>query len=115
MTHEVECGGGLPIELVMAEGALVPYGELRQICDELLRHVAQVDGDAFRIEHDYFWSIGASQRRNPYDRPNDFSIGQLTECWDNLRSRLGDPDDRLSYELVWLGELLIAIGERIVR
>ncbi|MEU4839908.1 hypothetical protein [Nocardia testacea] len=63
-------------------------------------------------------SVGRSTvstlRRRPdlcYNTPADLTIGQLSDSWEFLRTPLADPDDALTYHLVWLADILRAIGE----
>jgi hypothetical protein len=42
-------------------------------------------------------------------------MGQLSECIDQLARIAEDPEAAVSYGLVWLGDVVKAIGERTVR
>ena len=43
------------------------------------------------------------------------ALGQLSECLEHLGQLIYDPSSALSYELVWLAELLKSIGQEVVR
>jgi len=43
------------------------------------------------------------------------TIGQLTESLDNVERMVSDPDATLAYGLVWLSDVLRAVGEKVVR
>jgi hypothetical protein len=90
----------------------VTLDELRRTFELVLAHVAEVHGEEIVLRNDYFWSIPAAERYDPYAKPTELTVGQLSESWEWL-ARLDD-DSVLSYALVWLGEILIAIGQQEV-
>ena len=89
--------------------------ELRQAADEVLRHLEEIEGETIHFEKDLFWAIPHEQKWNPYTQPNEFTVGQLSECVDNIKRALRRPDQHVSYELVWLAEILGAAGSQTVR
>jgi|GEM_PF-1298237 len=90
------------------EGLTIATSELRDVFDRLLAHLESQNGASVTLTEDYYYSI-------PFPRIYDVSkpapeptIGQLTESWDNIHDR--DADSTITFELVWLGDLLKAIG-----
>jgi hypothetical protein len=73
----------------------------------------QVGGkkETFKILHDYYWWIVKEERYTPYNEPTNFTMGQLTMDWENLQETLEGKREATSLHLVWLGCILIAIGE----
>ena len=67
------------------------------------------------LEHDYFWSLLPPQLYDLNQSPDDRTIGQLSECLRNITNIVEDSSDVISYGLVWLAELLRAIGHEVVR
>jgi hypothetical protein len=63
---------------------------------------------------EYFWSIPPAELYDNYDPPRELTVGQLTESLANLRSVAADPDNAISYALVWLGDILRATGHKLV-
>ncbi|MFD4657140.1 hypothetical protein ACFWP2_16105 [Kitasatospora sp. NPDC058444] len=89
----------------------VSLAELRRSFDVLLRHVeASAAGDAVLLDQDYFWSIPPNALYDVTREPDELTIGQLSESWQHLRDVLADPDRTLGYHLVWLADVLRAIG-----
>jgi hypothetical protein len=88
--------------------------ELRTWFDILLEHVVDSAGEEIHPSHDYFRALTKEDRRNVYEEPTSTTIGQISECLDNLRGLVssGEP---ISYGFVWLAEVLRTIGEDIVR
>ncbi|NNG19603.1 hypothetical protein HJ590_08420 [Naumannella sp. ID2617S] len=64
------------------------------------------------IDKDYYWSLDGAEQFDVSSQPNHFTIGQLSECLTNLDEMRHDP---ISYGLVWLGEILRAVGVSVVR
>lgn len=99
----------------MTESDRISVHELRLMFDLLMQHLEGVVGGEIVLDKDFFWSISPDQLYDVYERPSEFSIGQLTECWSFLRGIVDEPESVTSYGLVWLAELLRAIGVSTVR
>jgi hypothetical protein len=67
------------------------------------------------LDKDYFWSIPPAEAYDVYNEPSNLTVGQLTECLDNLKVIVEDPSRSTSFALVWLGELMRAVGQGAVR
>jgi hypothetical protein len=89
---------------------------LQAVCVSLLEHVRSREGGEIRLEHDYFWQLTKEARYHVYEPPSEATatIGQLSECWDDLQSMLDDPSSRIGYGLVWAAEILRSIGEDVL-
>ncbi len=98
----------------MTERVTVDLGALRAVASALLDHLAELEGSEVALEHDMFWSVDPAVLFNVYAQPEGLSIGQLSESWENLR-RMVDDDRPLAYGLVWLADVLRAIGLEIVK
>ncbi|WP_030245720.1 hypothetical protein [Streptomyces sp. NRRL S-350] len=94
------------------EPLYVSLAELRRSFDVLMRHVEAAEaGDAVALDKDYFWSIPSDELYDVTREPDDLTIGQLSESWQHLRDLLADQDRALGYHLVWLADVLRAIGQ----
>jgi hypothetical protein len=80
-----------------------------------LGHLQDVEGQVVRLDKDFFWAISPEQANDVYNTPRDFTVGQLSECLGNLEAIVSDPTRATSFALVWLGELVKAIGHSVVR
>ncbi|MET9290922.1 hypothetical protein [Streptomyces sp. NPDC003077] len=99
---------------VTGEPLRVSLAELRRSVDLLLRHVEAVAaGDAVVMNQDHFWSVPADELYDVSKEPVDLMIGQLSESWQHLRNLLADEDRIVGYHLVWLADVLRAIGQDI--
>jgi hypothetical protein len=98
----------------VTERVVIDLSDLRAVAASLLDHLTELEGSEVSLEHDMFWSVGAPAIFNVYAQPEDLSIGQLSESWENLR-RMTDEDRSLTYGLEWLADVLRAIGLEIVQ
>jgi len=87
--------------------------DLRQICDRLIQNVKEKGIDSINLEVDYYWNIPQNQLYNPYQKPVDLDMGQLSDNWTELRKVLQSQKEPLGYHLVWLAAILRALGESI--
>lgn len=61
------------------------------------------------LREDYFYSFPSPGVYDVTHDPPEPTIGQLTETWGNLHGDR-DVDSTIGIELVWLGDLLRALG-----
>lgn len=99
----------------MADRLRVPVALLRRASELLLDHLESVEGDAILLDRDYFWAIAPEQLYDAYTEPSTFTVGQLSDCVENLERLLDDPSLSTSFALVWLAELLRGAGQMVVR
>lgn len=92
----------------------VPVDQLRQVFELLVAHVVKDAETDFPVSQDYFWSIPSPERYDVYNEPSELTIGQVSESWANLQSMLEDDSKTLGYGLVWLADVLRAIGDEAV-
>jgi hypothetical protein len=88
--------------------------ELRRVFELLMAHITKSGDGRLATSRDYFWSIPAPDRYDVYKEPNEFTIGQVSEAWENLRGMLEGRSEALGYGLVWLADVLRAIGDEEV-
>lgn len=93
----------------------IPVETLRRAAAILLDRLEAAEGSIVAIENDMFWVIAAEQRSNLYAEPTDFTVGQVTECLENLDRIVDNPSIATSYALVWLADVLRAAGETVVK
>jgi len=88
-------------------GLEIPLGQLREVFDRVLTHIEEQNGLTVSLTEDYFFSVPFPEIYDVGPEQPQLTIGQLTETWGNLQREL---DDTLTWEAVWLGDLLKAIG-----
>ena len=87
---------------------------LRRVSAILLDRLEELEGESLGIEQDLFWNVTPQDMYNLDRKPADLAIGQLSESLDWLKGVDEDPGLAISYGLVWLGEVLAALGYQYV-
>jgi hypothetical protein len=95
-------------------GLRIGLGELRAMTATLLRHLETLKSDEVEIPHDYFWHIPAADKYDVAKEPSDLTVGQLSDDWAELQRIQKREVEPLGYALVWLSNVLRAIGESTV-
>lgn len=98
----------------MTDAIEVPVDLLRRSAEVLLRHLGTVQGANVLLDSDYFWVVAAGQQNDIYSEPTEFTVGQISECLDNLKRILDDESTATSFALVWLADVLHAVGRAVV-
>jgi hypothetical protein len=90
--------------------------ELREIMDRLCSHLEEEGTDCVELDVDLYWFIQKEFVYNPYVHPDpeDFTLGQLSEDWDNLKGIRDGSSPSLGYALVWLASIIRRYGEQVV-
>ncbi len=97
----------------MSETTTVTVDELRRASEAMLDWLEQWAGESVEIDVDLFWWIDAKEVYNPYRNPKDLSIGSIDDSIDLLR-RIVDADEPIANGLVWLSQLLRAVGDTMM-
>ncbi|MET8331424.1 hypothetical protein [Streptomyces sp. NPDC005181] len=92
----------------------IPLDQLRHAFELVLRHVEASAGSTVTLEHDYFWSVPGDELYEVHNEPRAITIGQLSESWQHLEGLLADEDRVVSHHLVWLADVIRAIGQDTV-
>lgn len=98
----------------MSDGIEVRVDLLRRVSQVLFDHLESIEGPTINLDRDYFWDLMSEQIYDVYNQPTEFTIGQLSESLGHLEALVADPDDAIAFALVWLAQLLRAIGEKDV-
>ncbi|WP_405492215.1 hypothetical protein [Nocardia sp. NBC_00511] len=100
--------------VLMTEGQLhVSLAELRRSFNLLLDHLeAATDGGIIHLDQDYFWSIPQDELYDVTTVPSNLTVGQLSWSWEHLTDLLAEPDRAIGHHLVWLAEVLRAVGQK---
>ncbi|MEU3795554.1 hypothetical protein AB0F07_38180 [Streptomyces fructofermentans] len=80
-----------------------------------LRHIEASAGPTVTLEEDLFWSLSADELYDVGAEPRALTIGQLSESWQHLEDLLADTDRAVGYCLVWLADVIRAIGQDVPR
>lgn len=83
---------------------------LRAKFEALMDHVEEHLGTSISIAEDYFWSVPYPEIYDAASDPGTLTTGQISESLENLRRSIDEPELFVGYELVWLADVLRAIG-----
>jgi hypothetical protein len=97
----------------MGDGPEVPLAELREVIELLLAH-AERAGGSVTLEHDLFWELPPERRHDFGQEPAEHTVGRLSESWAHLTAMADDPDRVVGYGLVWLADVLRALGHQSI-
>jgi hypothetical protein len=93
------------------DSLVVDIAQLRRALAIGIDELQRTSGSVMRLEKDFFWAIPREERFNPYEQPETMTVGQLSELIGHVSALDSDPGRVTRQHLVWLGELLKAIGE----
>ncbi|MEV7323901.1 hypothetical protein [Streptomyces sp. NPDC093970] len=94
-----------------SEPLRIPLDQLRHAFELALQHIEASTGSTAVLERDYFWSVPGDEFYDVPNEPRTITIGQLSESWQHLEDLLADPDRAVGHHLVWLADVLRAIGQ----
>jgi hypothetical protein len=97
----------------MGEGPEIPLARLREVTELLLAHLERA-GASVALEHDLFWELPPEQRHDLGHEPAEHTLGALRESWAQLTAMADDPDRVVGYGLVWLADVLRALGHQSI-
>ncbi|MFG2439716.1 hypothetical protein [Streptomyces sp. NPDC048508] len=92
----------------------IPLDQLRYAFELALRQVEASAGNAVTLECDYFWSVPGAELYDVLSEPSALTIGQLSESWQHLEALLAGEDRAVVYHMVWLADVIRAIGQNIM-
>ncbi|MDA5282152.1 hypothetical protein [Streptomyces sp. Isolate_45] len=95
------------------EPVRIPIDQLRRALDVALRHIEASAGPTVTLEEDLFWSVPADELYSIGAEPRAFTIGELSESWQHLEDLLAHQDRAVGHHLVWLADVIRAIGQDV--
>lgn len=101
-------------ERMASDPLQIPLDQLRHAFELALRQVEASAGNAVTLERDYFWSVPGDELYDVLSEPSALTIGQLSESWQHLEALLADEGRAVGYHLVWLADVIRAIGQNTV-
>ncbi len=89
----------------------ISLSDLEKITEALFVKIKNSGYDRIEIADDYYWNISSESRYDPYKEPEEFTLGQLTDDWNELSKILENSTEPINYAFVWLAAILRKIGE----
>ncbi|TWG07641.1 hypothetical protein [Saccharopolyspora dendranthemae] len=94
--------------------SVVSVEDLRQVMNRALDNLQAQVGERVELDNDFFWSVPPELAYDVYTQPQpeQLTVGQLSESWSNL-ARLNEAAGEVpAYALVWLADVLKALGHQ---
>lgn len=85
--------------------------ELRTLTERLYDHLESSGSPDIEIPDVFYWSIPREGRRDQYDEPKEFTMGQTSEDLAQLRRIASGDAEPMGLGLVWLASVLREVGE----
>jgi hypothetical protein len=99
----------------MTDRIEISVDQIQSTLTTLLNHIRDHYGDTIEFTSDYFWSIPDAAKFDVYNKPEELTIGQVSEVCDHLAKLGTSPENLTTYHLHWFAQLLDAIAhEKIV-
>jgi hypothetical protein len=92
----------------------VTVEELEKITAILLERLRKAADKEVKLSTDYFWNVPTKELYDPYKKPKELDLGQLSDDMHELRRLLKD-DEAISYDLERLANILTAISNELAK
>jgi hypothetical protein len=99
----------------MSDPLQISTEQLRTAFETALTRLTEREGENITLERDYYWSVPPNELYNVYERPQELTIGQLSESWQYIQKLTEDPSAAIPHHLVWLADVLRALGHSETR
>lgn len=90
----------------------IDISALRKAVDMILSEIENEGIREVDLSKDYYWSIPADQRYDPYNSPKELTLGQLSEDWKETLRIVNESQPPAAYQLEWVSALLRYVAER---
>ena len=91
----------------------IELDEIRKAVLILINHVELKHGPTVDVDKDYYWHVQSAELYDPYSKPTDLTIGQISENATEIRQIISGERAPLSYGLVWIAAILRAVGDTV--
>ena len=87
----------------------INIAEIEKIAFLLLSKFKESKGDTIDLSHDFYWDIPSDELFNPYQEPQNMTLGQLSDDLSEIQ-RLNTSDSAIPYDLKRLASILTALS-----
>ncbi|KAA9156454.1 hypothetical protein FPZ12_027595 [Amycolatopsis acidicola] len=99
----------------MSDPLQISTQHLRAAFEAALTRLTEQEGENITLERDYFWSVPPNELYNVYEQPQELTIGQLSESWQNIQKLTEDTSAAIPQHLIWIADILRALGHSKTR
>jgi hypothetical protein len=83
---------------------------LEKVTSTLLSKLRESMGDTIELPYDYYWDIAMDDLYNPYQKPVDIVLGQLSDDLEEVRKLSVSDNDAIPYDLKRIASILTALS-----
>lgn len=83
--------------------------KLQWITSFLLLKLKEEKGNEIELQNDFYWDISEKELYNPYEKPQNISLGQLSDDLHEV-NRLLKSDDAITYDLKRISNIIKALS-----
>lgn len=94
--------------------SVVSVEVLRRVLNQALDNLQRQEGETVELAKDFFWAIPPEAAYDVYTQPDpeQLTVGQLSESWNNLAQLNARGEPVPPYALVWIADLVKALGHQ---
>ncbi len=85
---------------------------LERATTRLFEYLRETGRTSLEIGEDYYWHIPTDTRYDPFRKPEELTIGQLSDDWREISRIAQDEAEPVGFALCWLAALLERYGEQ---
>lgn len=89
----------------------ITIDEIKTAFARVVQHLEDTERTVFRAEVDYYWDVPTDTRYDNYDKPVEFTIGQISEEIRDVKKVAADDSEPIGDDLRCIGVVLRLIGE----
>lgn len=90
----------------------IDISTLKKASEKFFDHLEDRNIESVDLNDDFYWSIDSDEKYNPYKKPEDITLGQLYDDWEEIQKIASGTSDPNIYSIVWYASLLKYIGEK---
>jgi hypothetical protein len=89
----------------------ISISDLKVIVDELMKYLDSFKKKGLQLSDDYYWDVPWDVRYEMSKKPQELSVGQLSDDWKDLLALMNNEKEIVLYNFVDLASILRKIGE----
>jgi hypothetical protein len=86
--------------------------ELEKACNTVLDCIRKQEGEEITFEHNWFWSV-LEQRHKIFEQNPPLGIGSIADAIEGMKDLVYKKYFPSSVHVEWLGQILIALSEKM--
>jgi hypothetical protein len=88
--------------------------DLHLLTEKLFKHLEELGVESIELIEDYYWEIPPEHLYQPYQKPQEFTLGQLSDDWRDLEKVLQEDTQPVTSDFIDLAAIMKLIGQKLV-